>query len=194
MQIKDKPDRWKAAWWVLAALILLGAPLAKAYVLMGAQVLERMAEILKMPDALQVVQRLSWQDENIAVGSRDALTETLTYRMPDRFRADASGPGFRRVSVSSGRDAAVVRNGALQPEARARFEVYKDLLLARNASEWNYVLRMLGIETAVSSLGRFENQYCYVLGAHFPDATAPQLWVAKTTFPAVSAGTGAVHC
>ena len=71
MQIKDKPDRWKAAWWVLAALILLGAPLAKAYVLMGAQVLERMAEILKMPACSHSIR-------NAVLSPNFAVTVTLT--------------------------------------------------------------------------------------------------------------------
>lgn len=182
MAISPKGTRWKMLWWTLAALAALCAPPAWSYVLMGGQVLERMAEALDMPDALQVVQRLSWETEGVTRDAAAALTETLTYRAPDRFRAEALGPGFRRISVSSGRDAAVVRNGQLQPEPRERFELYKELLLARNAHEWTYTLNMLGIELGVSSLGRFETHYCYVLGAHYPDATVPQLWVDKTSF------------
>jgi hypothetical protein len=43
-------------------------------------------------------------------------------------------------------------------------------------------LRMIGIDVTVSSLGRFDDHYCYVVGARYPNENAAQLWVDKNSF------------
>ena len=43
-------------------------------------------------------------------------------------------------------------------------------------------LRSVGVDVQVSSLGRLDDRYCYVVGAHFPNEDVAQLWVDKDTF------------
>jgi len=40
----------------------------------------------------------------------------------------------------------------------------------------------LGVDVSISSLGRFEGQLAYVLGAQYPDETGSQIWFDKETF------------
>jgi hypothetical protein len=40
----------------------------------------------------------------------------------------------------------------------------------------------MGVDVQVSSLGRLEDHYCYVVGARFPNEDVAQLWVDKDTF------------
>jgi hypothetical protein len=43
-------------------------------------------------------------------------------------------------------------------------------------------LEALGINFSVTSLGRYDNTICFIIGAQYSDETVPQLWVDKETF------------
>jgi hypothetical protein len=73
-------------------------------------------------------------------------------------------------------------NGVLQEGSPPRYARYADILMVKPRSALADHLRAMGVDVDVSSLGRLEDHYGYVVGARFPDENAAQLWVAKDTF------------
>ncbi len=61
------------------------------------------------------------------------------------------------------------------------FDIYKDILLLRSKSLLQQHLDSLGVDTAISSIRRFQNRIFYVAGAQYPDAEPMQLWVDRET-------------
>jgi hypothetical protein len=59
---------------------------------------------------------------------------------------------------------------------------YKDLLLCRERSQLLERLTALGVNTFVTSLGRFGDDLVVILGARYPDESRPQVWLDKDSF------------
>ena len=169
---------------VALALILIAIPMsAAAYVLMGEHVLDLMVKALGHADTLEVNQTLTIHaPATTSPQPPPALQETVRIRLPYDVRADASGDGYQRQMLISGRAALMAVNGVLQNGPLPRYARYNDIMMVKPRQALVEHLRMMGIDVTVSSLGRLEDRYCYVVGARFPDETAAQLWVAKDTF------------
>lgn len=166
------------ACMVLAAMVI---PIpARSYVLMGEHVLDRMVKALGKAESLEVNQVLTIHAPS-PVPTSD-LQETVWIRFPYDVRADAIGEGYERHLIFSGGAALMAVNGVLQEGPPPRYLRYQDLLMAKPRQALTDYLRMLGVDVQVSSLGRLEDQYCYVVGARYPDDAVAQLWVAKDTF------------
>lgn len=167
---------------VVGLMVLLSPSVPEAFVLPGKQVLALMQEKRIAPPNLEVRQVVSQLPIDGAPLMAATLRETLNYSFPDRFRADIAGENYRRISILTPHDRLVAVNGKIQSGPPDRFEVYKDILLIDTRQAMGAYLLQLGVDLDQSSLGRFEDRYCFVIGAHFPDARAAQLWVAKDTF------------
>lgn len=174
---------WIPKTILLLLIALCGAPArpAVAYVLRGPHVLELMTRELKRPERLQVDQKLylfgAAEDGRVVV-----LDETVRYALPDRFRSEISGPQTQRIHVTAGGGSLSVVDGRVALTPESRFERYKELFLYRDAQRLGDRLRQMGIDPAVTSLGRFQGRIAYVLGARYPDETVSQVWVDKETF------------
>jgi outer membrane lipoprotein-sorting protein len=107
------------------------------------------------------------------------FSETLRYDMSGAFRSDESGSGWQRIHVSSDDQAVTVLNHAITAHSETVDDRYKDIMLYRSRQALADRLTRLGVDTSVSSLGRFEGQVAYVIGAEYPDETLPQLWIDK---------------
>ena len=166
---------------VVLGLMLLLPPVVHAYVLPGKQVLALMAEKRVAPQTLEVQQIVSQLPIDGSPEEVTTLQETLLFNHPDRIRADTTGIDFRRISIQSGQDRLVVVNGQIQTDPPERFEVYKDILLLDTRTAMVAYLTQLGVDLNRSCLGRFEDNYCFVIGAHSAEEPTPQLWVAKDT-------------
>lgn len=110
------------------------------------------------------------------------LEESIKYVFSEAFRSDIISESNRRVFVSNQGQAITVIDGVISDTAESQFDVYKDLLLYRSRELLSERLSTLGIDTSVSSLGRFDGRLAFVLGAEFPDQTVPQVWIDKETF------------
>lgn len=163
-------------------LVFLCPCLAGAYVLPGKQVLALMEEKRTVPRALEVQQVVSQLPIDGAPRAAAQLRETLHFSYPGRVRADTVGDQYRRISIQTPQDRLVILNGQIQAGPPERFEVYRDILLSETRPALEAYLQQLGIDLDLTSLGRFEDHYCFVLGARYPDENAPQLWVAKDSF------------
>jgi hypothetical protein len=186
----------------LLLVLLLFVPLpVQGYVLMGAHVVDRMVETLGRANAFTATQTVTLHAAP-PLPTPLQLSETVLMRRPNDFRADASGgPHERRILFAQGA-ALLGLDGVLQSTPPPRYTRYHDVLMIRPRQALSEYLQGLGIDLGVSSLGRWEDVYCYVVGARFPDEEAPQLWVSKETFlpfrlllpaPALPSGSGPVE-
>ena len=162
-------------------LILIMATPARAYVLLGEHVLDLMVKALGKADTLEVSQKVTLNAGDPTLPSA-ALQETVHIRFPYDLRADAVGEDYQRQIIFSGRTALLAVNGELQTVPPPSYARYHDILVIKPRQALADHLRMAGVDLTVSSLGRFEDQYCYVIGARYPDQAPAQLWVAKDTF------------
>jgi hypothetical protein len=110
------------------------------------------------------------------------IPEAVRYVFSRAFRSDLESDAASRIYVSSGGRSLTIVDGVRTPEARNRFDWYKDLLLYRERPRLVEHLSHLGVDVSVTSLGRFEGQIAYVLGAIYPDESVVQVWIDKETF------------
>jgi hypothetical protein len=110
------------------------------------------------------------------------LKESLRYVFSDAFRSDSVSNDNQRVFVFSKGQTLSVIDGVISSVGETRFDLYKDLLLYRSRERLCERLTQLGIDVAISSLGKFENHLAFVVGAEYPDDTRPQVWVEMKTF------------
>jgi len=182
----------KRSWMISIAIALLAAVLgagllavaapgpAAAHVLEGPHVLELTAEAMGKIAALQIDQKLlvyaPAPDQEPSV-----FDETVTYVMPQRFRSDIAADRIQRTHLIFADTALTVIDGRLAV-GEDPFDRYQRLLRSRTRSQLMRTLNRMGVETAISSLGRVEETVVFVLGARYPDASVSQLAVDKKTF------------
>ena len=109
------------------------------------------------------------------------FVETLRYVFPDTVRSDIENPNLRRIHLASGGSELTVVDGRTTQHGGTGFTRYTDMLLCRSRPVLKDRLARRGVDIEVSSLGRFEGRVDFVLGARYPDPTAPQLWVDRET-------------
>jgi hypothetical protein len=120
-------------------------------------------------------------DEDMMSSEPVTVAETVRYAFPKSFRSDISGPPTDRTHIYSlGRSATVV-DGIIADETESPFDYYKHLLLHRSRDTLRRRLAERGVDASIASLGRFEGRVAYVLGAVYPDHSAPQIWIDKET-------------
>ena len=110
------------------------------------------------------------------------LDESLRYVFSEAFRSDIVSESNQRVYVFNQGQTITVIDGVISNVVESRFDLYKDLLLFRSREELSERLLNLGIDVAVTSLGKFDGQLALVIGAEYPDETVPQIWIDKETF------------
>ena len=109
------------------------------------------------------------------------IQETVRYAFPQSFRSDIAAPPADRTHIYAvGRSATVV-DGTISSEPESPFDYYKHLLLHRSRNAFSVRLSERGVNTAVTSLGRFDGRIAFVLGAVYPDNTLLQVWIDKET-------------
>ena len=120
-----------------------------------------------------------------ATGEADAAAETLVEKdqapevvEPEAIETDDN----QRIHIFENGEALTIIGGAVRATPQSRFDLYKDILLLRSRPELVDRLSRLNVDVSVSSLGRFEGQIAYVIGAQYPDESVDQLWVDQATF------------
>jgi len=147
----------------------------------GQQLLLLMTENLGSAGGLVVHQKALVYDGTEA-GPQTELSETLTYRFSNAFRSDTVSPDLTRIHVDSLDAAVTILDDHVALQDENRFDRYKDLLLFHSRILLQERLSRRGIDTMITSLGRFEEQPVYILGAQYPDMTTAQIWIDKETF------------
>ena len=131
-------------------------------------------------------------DINTVAGAPDTTSElvepealemdgTLRFIFSRAFRSDIRSSNSERIRVAVGGRTLTIIDGSIVSDAVNRFDSFKDILLHRSRQRLADRLLRLGVDVSVSSLGRFEDQIAFVLGANYPDEDVNQLWVDKDT-------------
>ena len=166
---------------MFAYLMLVITRPVYAYVLQGPHILDLMIEKLGKARGLMVSQNLQFYQ----VGRQEEpveLNETLGYVFPEFFRADIQAIQSHRIYIQSRGETFILTDGKIETDTETRFDLYKDILLFRSRKLLEKRLNRFGVDVSISSLGRFEDQLAYVVGAKYPDESVPQIWVDKQTF------------
>jgi len=186
------------AAWITGGAVSLSGP-AHAYVLSGPHVLELMISKYGKARRLLVSQKQTvFSADSPADGVESR--ETLRYVFPESFRSDLQAPTGRRVHVVTKQGVLTAIDGRIVHEPEDEFDRYKDILLYHSREILQHKLNWMGVDTAQSSLGRFQDRIAFVIGAQYPDESRSQVWVDKETFrpirrliiPATAAGEPAV--
>jgi len=154
---------------------------AGAYVLKSGHILQLMAASLGKSKHLSIHQRLVVFDP-LAENGKIILPEKVLYSFPSKFRSDINTESIHRIHIADRRTALTVIDRRITSETGNRFDRYKDLLLLRSRSLLEQWLGDMGIDTGISSLGRFNETLALIIGAQYPDESVSQLWVDKATF------------
>ena len=152
-----------------------------AYVLPGPFLLKLMIQNLGIADRLLVTQKLVLNDDNPNM-SADELSETLKFVFPKTFRSDIVSENIQRIRILSDKSVFTVIDGKISDEPENSYDHYKDLILFRSREILQERLSNLGVDVKITSLGRFQGNPAYILGAQYPDETSPQVWLDKKTF------------
>ena len=142
---------------------------------------ELMTQNLGNGKRLLVTQKLVLHDDNPNKNTVE-LSETLKYVFPNTFRSDILSENIQRIRILSEKGVLTVIDGKTSDEPESPYDHYKDLLLFRSREMLQERLSHLGVDAKISSLGRFQGNPAYVLGAQYPDETFPQVWLDKNTF------------
>ena len=153
---------------------------AVAYVLEGPHVLELSAEAMGTIAALQANQKLLVYSP-MPETAPTVYDETATYVMPERFRSDIVSDQVQRTHLVFADSSITVIDGRMAV-GESPFDLYQQLLRSRTRPRLMRTLNRLGVETAISSLGRLDEKVVFVLGARYPDESVSQLAIDKETF------------
>jgi hypothetical protein len=107
--------------------------------------------------------------------------ETAIYVMPERFRSDILSDQIQRTHLVFANSSMTVIDGRMAV-GEDPFDLYQQLLRSRTRPRLMQTLNRLGVETAISSLGRIEETVVFVIGARYPDESVSQLAIDKETF------------
>lgn len=174
---------WAACW--MAALLLLCLTTvapgpAGAYVLEGPHIIELSADAMGGVAALQVDQKIIVYNQ-MPEQPPLVFDETATYVMPERFRSDLVSDHIQRTHLVFADSSLTVIDGRVTL-GRDPFDLYQRVLRSRTRPRLMRTLNQMGVETAISSLGRLEETVVFVLGARYPNESVSQLAVDKKTF------------
>lgn len=165
-------------------LIFIGVFLSptRAYVLPGPFILEMMAKkTIGKADRILVKQKLKVFTSESAEEPIE-LDETLRYIFSVAFRSDIMSKHIHRIHVATTTESLTVLDKTILSDSETRFDLFKDVFLYNSRLLLEKKLASFGIDFLVSSLGRFENQVSFVLGAEYPDESKSQIWIEKETF------------
>lgn len=167
---------------VLVGVVLSAAgPPVGAYVLQGPHILELMVSSMGKAQRLRVSQQVFLHGEDREAEQR-SVPEVLRSDGFDKIRSDIETDTIRRIHVVSGNTDLTVVDGEIAGNAPTRFDRYTEILRFRSRKGLVDRLKRFGVDTQVSSLGRFDGRVAYVVGANYPSVENSQLWVDQQSF------------
>ena len=157
---------------------------ADSYVLKSSHIIDLMVRSMGNVKRIDITQTLLLYPKNHTQRATE-LTETVKYDFPSAFRSDITSADIQRIHLASHGEVCTMLDGKIVASdsqlPNNEFDIYKDILLLRSGTLLQKHLDSLGVDTAISSIGRFQNRIFYVVGAQYPDAQPMQLWVDRET-------------
>lgn len=152
-----------------------------AYVLQGSHIIELMLKNIGKNKSLRVSQRLIIYN-SAEIEQPVDIDEVLSYSFPEKFRSDIVSKNFQRYYILSKKLSVTIIGDRIVSETESQLDYYKDILLYNSIELLEERFSELEIDCSISSLGRFQGNIAYIIGAEYPDLTVSQLWVEKKTF------------
>ncbi len=167
----------------MALMIMSGASAGSVfgYVLDGRHILEFMLEHVNPPSRMRIEQTLTVFDERFDAG-RMEIKQTICYETPGSFRSEIKTENRHRLYLVAGDETLTIVDGKIVSQTSEDLSHYKDLFCFRRRKALADHLRYLGVNVSMSSYGRWKEKIAYVIGAHYPDESSPQLWIEKSSF------------
>lgn len=167
--------------FLCASVCVVCPHFAHAHILEGKHILYRMLEKMNLPGGFLLHQQVTHYDPETG-GVAAEGRETLRFRMPEQFRSEMEADGLSRVYVASGDGAIIVINDRVFAETAIWTDYWKNIFWYRSLDRLEHFLESVGMDTSVSSLGRFQGEIAFVIGDVYPSESAPQLWVSRENF------------
>lgn len=155
---------------------------AFSYVLKGPHILYKMKEKLGTSETLLVSGKLRLYNTGENSVGYVECSETLRYGYPESFRSDVFSDMSHQISIASFDKEITILNDKITSQKGLQFNGYKDIFLFKSVELLKHKLRRQGIGTDISSMGRFDGNLVYIVGAQYPDEATPQLMVDKNSF------------
>ncbi len=166
--------------WV-GCLFLFFDGRALGYVINGDKILSLMSRQIGRAHTLMVRQNLTTYVVEQHT-RREMADEVIRYIFPDTFRVDLTAEGMNRSFLAREDRTLTVVNDKNDPKAESELDLYHYFLLRHRLDDLIKFLEAFGVDTTVSSLGKFEQKVAYVLGAQYPNIDNSQLWIDKERF------------
>jgi hypothetical protein len=142
-----------------------------------------MSNRLGSAKSLLVTQKLVIHGSDNAPAQKTVqVNERLRCIFPATYRSDIVSDQFQKIHVVSGNSSLTVIDEKVVDGYENRYDRYQELILFRSRTLLQNRLPSMGVNVAISSIGRFEGKPAYVIGAQYPDETVPQIWLDKETF------------
>jgi len=166
---------------VFFSLLALFPLSANGYVLKGQHVLDLMLEKNRLPKRFFINQSLTVYSSGFFTEQTE-YEQWVRYQLPEQFRSDIESNDLKQIHVSLADNSLTIVDGRVVAESEIWVDHYKDIFFYRSREKLVKRLTDLGIDFSKTSIGRYEGIICYVIGAEYPDASVPQLWITKDTF------------
>jgi len=157
---------------------------ADGYLLKAPHIIDLMVRNMGNAKSLDITQTVSLYPDN-PTQSVTEVNETVKYDFPLAYRSDITSAKIQRIHLASHGDICTMLDGKIVASDSQKpnngFDIYKDILLLRSRTLLLQHLDSLGVDTAISSIGRFQNRIFYIVGAQYPDMEPMQLWVDRET-------------
>ncbi|MBF0449320.1 MAG: hypothetical protein HQK75_01315 [Candidatus Magnetomorum sp.] len=154
---------------------------AQAYIMPGKQMIENMVQHVGSTASLSAIHSFTLLNQQID-GQPLTLEESVIYQFPNSMHSEILMNDKQKLHVVSPKGVVTIIDNVVSEESHTSFDLYKYLLLERDKNAVARRLKISGINSDVTSYGKFEKQAVYVIGAKFPDMSVPQLWLEINTF------------
>lgn len=162
-------------------MLLMPVTSTPAYVLQGVHVLQLTAKALGKARALELRQKII-RFETGPGQQAAVLDETVYVMFPNRIRSDIFSSDFSQTRIIDGDRSITVIDGRKSNISGNVYDHYRSVLTYGSRTQLLKSLASIDIDASISSLGRFEDQIAFVLGAKYPDASRSQAWIEKESF------------
>jgi len=166
--------------FLVGCLAFAGGNLSYGYMIDGPKILQLVAHKIGRANTLLVNQHLVTYIFKHKV-QRELAKEAVRYDFPNIFRSDMTSDDLNKFFLAKGDRTLTVVNNQIDPDAESELDLYHFLLLHHHRDGLINFLEMFGIDTNIRSLGKFQKEIAYVIGAQYPDDDQSQLWINKVT-------------
>ena len=175
------PNIRKSTFLAILVTLCFTVSALQAYVLHPLHLLELMISEMGEAESLMVYQELVVNESELPEQTI-SLKETVMFMFPDAFRSEITSDVARRIHVVDRGRTTTIIDEQLVGDQESVFDRYKDLFLYNSLDMLEARLQRLGVDTTISSLGKYQGRIGYIIGSQYPDEFEPQLWLDKKTF------------